>query len=57
MRSREGSLQREAWGVGSPANVSHTINLGSAGNHKVLAIWNIGDTAMAFYSCIDVRSS
>jgi predicted carbohydrate-binding protein with CBM5 and CBM33 domain len=40
-----------------PANVSHTINLGSAGNHKVLAIWNIGDTAMAFYSCIDVRSS
>lgn len=40
-----------------PATVSHTINLGSAGNHKILAVWNIGDTPMAFYSCIDVRSS
>ncbi len=40
-----------------PASVSHTINLGSAGKHKVLAVWNIGDTPMAFYSCIDIRSS
>ena len=40
-----------------PASVSHTVNLGSAGKHKVLAVWNIGDTAMAFYSCIDVQSS
>ena len=40
-----------------PSTVSHSVNLGSAGRHKVLAIWNIGDTAMAFYSCIDVNAS
>lgn len=40
-----------------PATVSHNVNLGSAGRHKVLAIWNIGDTSNAFYSCIDVQSS
>lgn len=40
-----------------PSTVSHTVNMGSAGRHKVLAIWNIGDTAMAFYSCVDVQSS
>jgi chitin-binding protein len=40
-----------------PATVKHSVNLGSPGRHKVLAIWNIGDTAMAFYSCIDVNAS
>ena len=40
-----------------PATVSHTVNVGSAGRHKVLAVWNIGDTAMAFYSCIDIKAS
>ncbi|MCP2245373.1 lytic polysaccharide monooxygenase auxiliary activity family 9 protein [Lentzea rhizosphaerae] len=40
-----------------PATVSHNVNLGSAGRHKVLAIWNIGDTSNAFYSCIDVNAS
>ncbi|MDX8149116.1 lytic polysaccharide monooxygenase auxiliary activity family 9 protein [Lentzea sp. BCCO 10_0061] len=40
-----------------PATVSHTVNVGSAGRHKVLAVWNIGDTAMAFYSCIDINAS
>ncbi|WP_204766646.1 lytic polysaccharide monooxygenase auxiliary activity family 9 protein [Lentzea nigeriaca] len=40
-----------------PATVSHKVNLGSAGKHKVLAIWNIGDTSNAFYSCIDVNAS
>ncbi|MFI6095563.1 lytic polysaccharide monooxygenase auxiliary activity family 9 protein [Lentzea sp. NPDC051213] len=40
-----------------PANVSHTVNVGSAGRHKILAVWNIGDTAMAFYSCIDINAS
>ena len=40
-----------------PATVQHKVNLGSAGRHKVLAIWNIGDTANAFYSCIDVNAS
>ncbi|MFD9882967.1 lytic polysaccharide monooxygenase auxiliary activity family 9 protein [Streptomyces alboflavus] len=39
-----------------PATVSHQVNLGSAtGRHKVLAVWNIGDTANAFYACIDVN--
>ncbi|SFR29619.1 chitin-binding protein [Lentzea waywayandensis] len=40
-----------------PATVQHTVNVGSAGRHKVLAVWNIGDTAMAFYSCIDINAS
>ncbi|SDM49955.1 chitin-binding protein [Lentzea albidocapillata subsp. violacea] len=40
-----------------PANVQHTVNVGSPGRHKVLAVWNIGDTAMAFYSCIDINAS
>lgn len=40
-----------------PATVQHSVNLGSAGRHKVLAIWNIGDTVNAFYSCIDVNAS
>lgn len=34
---------------------SHSIDLGSfTGRQKLLAIWNIGDTAAAFYSCIDL---
>ncbi|NGY60041.1 lytic polysaccharide monooxygenase [Lentzea sp. NEAU-D13] len=40
-----------------PATVQHKVNLGSPGRHKVLAIWNIGDTTNAFYSCIDVNAS
>ncbi|MFD4671456.1 lytic polysaccharide monooxygenase auxiliary activity family 9 protein [Lentzea sp. NPDC058450] len=36
--------------------VSHEVTVG-AGRHKVLAVWNIADTAMAFYSCIDVQAS
>ncbi|WP_049577873.1 lytic polysaccharide monooxygenase auxiliary activity family 9 protein, partial [Nonomuraea sp. SBT364] len=39
-----------------PASVSHTVNLGGfSGRQKVLAIWNIADTAMAFYACIDLQ--
>ncbi|MEV0523893.1 lytic polysaccharide monooxygenase auxiliary activity family 9 protein [Streptomyces sp. NPDC050439] len=39
-----------------PTTVSHQVNLGSAtGRHKVLAVWNIGDTSNAFYACIDVN--
>ncbi|MFI9818646.1 lytic polysaccharide monooxygenase auxiliary activity family 9 protein [Saccharothrix variisporea] len=38
-----------------PSTVSHTVNLGASGRQKVLAIWNIGDTANAFYACIDVN--
>jgi chitin-binding protein len=39
-----------------PATVSHTVNLGASGRQTVLAIWNIGDTANAFYACIDVNA-
>ncbi|MCE7006667.1 lytic polysaccharide monooxygenase [Kibdelosporangium philippinense] len=36
--------------------VTHNVNLGSArGRQKLLAIWNIADTANAFYVCIDVN--
>ncbi|KUF19376.1 MULTISPECIES: lytic polysaccharide monooxygenase auxiliary activity family 9 protein [Streptomyces] len=39
-----------------PATVSHQVNLGNfTGRHKILAVWNIGDTANAFYACIDVN--
>ncbi|MEU4781605.1 lytic polysaccharide monooxygenase [Micromonospora sp. NPDC023633] len=38
------------------ATVSHTVNLGSyPGRQKVLAVWNIADTANAFYSCVDLQ--
>lgn len=38
------------------ATVSHTVNLGGfSGRQKILAVWNISDTANAFYSCIDVQ--
>ncbi|MBO4160298.1 lytic polysaccharide monooxygenase [Micromonospora antibiotica] len=38
------------------ATVSHTVNLGGlTGRQKILAVWNIADTANAFYSCVDVQ--
>ncbi|MEV1330571.1 lytic polysaccharide monooxygenase [Micromonospora costi] len=38
------------------ATVTHTVNLGGySGRQKVLAIWNIADTANAFYSCVDLQ--
>lgn len=38
------------------ATVSHSVNLGGrTGKQKVLAIWNIADTANAFYSCVDLQ--
>ena len=38
------------------AVVTHNVDLGAfPGRQKVLAIWNIGDTANAFYSCIDLN--
>jgi chitin-binding protein len=40
------------------ATVSHTVNLGGrTGRQKILAVWNIADTANAFYSCVDVQVS
>lgn len=38
------------------ATVSHTVNFsGWSGRQKLLAIWNIADTANAFYSCVDLQ--
>jgi predicted carbohydrate-binding protein with CBM5 and CBM33 domain len=38
------------------ASVSHTVDLSRfSGKKTVLAVWNIGDTAMAFYNCVDVN--
>ncbi len=37
------------------AVVTHDIDLSSfPGRQTVLAVWNIGDTPMAFYSCVDL---
>ncbi|MYX05552.1 chitin-binding protein [Streptomyces sp. SID8375] len=44
-----------AGGAQPPATVSHTVNFGGiTGKQKILAVWNIADTANAFYACIDV---
>ncbi|MEV1290154.1 lytic polysaccharide monooxygenase [Micromonospora sp. NPDC049679] len=38
------------------ATVSHRVDLsGFSGRQKLLAVWNIGDTPMAFYSCVDLQ--
>ncbi|ASO21678.1 chitin-binding protein [Actinoalloteichus hoggarensis] len=38
--------------------VSHQVDFGNvSGRQKVLAVWNIADTPMAFYACIDVNIS
>jgi predicted carbohydrate-binding protein with CBM5 and CBM33 domain len=38
------------------ATVTHQVNFGSlSGKQKVLAVWNIADTPMAFYNCVDVN--
>lgn len=35
--------------------VTHTIDVSNyAGRQKLRAVWNIGDTAAAFYSCVDL---
>ncbi|CAL9448120.1 GlcNAc-binding protein A [Actinosynnema sp. ALI-1.44] len=36
--------------------VKHDVSLGGrTGRIKLLAIWNIADTAMAFYNCVDLQ--
>lgn len=36
--------------------VTHSVDFsGHTGQQKVLAVWNIADTANAFYSCIDLQ--
>ncbi|MFF5333043.1 lytic polysaccharide monooxygenase [Streptomyces sp. NPDC013181] len=38
------------------ATKTHQVNFGGfSGKQKVLAVWNISDTANAFYACIDVN--
>ncbi|HET6531375.1 MAG TPA: lytic polysaccharide monooxygenase [Actinoplanes sp.] len=38
------------------AVVTHTVDLSAfPGRQTVLAVWNIGDTANAFYSCVDLN--
>jgi predicted carbohydrate-binding protein with CBM5 and CBM33 domain len=38
------------------ATVTHSVDLsGFSGRQKILAVWNIADTANAFYNCIDVN--
>ncbi|MFI6285140.1 lytic polysaccharide monooxygenase auxiliary activity family 9 protein [Streptomyces sp. NPDC051018] len=38
------------------STVSHQVNFGGlSGKQKVLAVWNIADTANAFYACVDVN--
>ncbi|OON82621.1 lytic polysaccharide monooxygenase auxiliary activity family 9 protein [Streptomyces tsukubensis] len=38
------------------ATVTHQVDFGSLkGKQKVLAVWNVADTANAFYACIDVN--
>lgn len=39
-----------------PPTLTHSVNLGNAsGRQKLLAVWNIGDTANAFYTCVDLQ--
>ncbi len=39
-----------------PPTLSHTVNLGGfSGQQKLLAVWNIADTANAFYACVDLQ--
>ncbi|NIL42425.1 cellulose-binding protein [Salinispora arenicola] len=38
------------------STVTHTVDLGGhSGRQKILAVWNIADTANAFYSCVDLQ--
>ena len=53
----DGQLQQTISGNASqpPATVSHTLTNLPAGRHKILGVWNIYDTANAFYACVDVN--
>ena len=41
--------------VQPPQIVNHPVTGLPGGRHKILAVWNIYDTAMAFYACVDVN--
>lgn len=38
-----------------PSTFSHTLSGLPTGRHRILARWNVADTAMAFYNCVDVN--
>jgi predicted carbohydrate-binding protein with CBM5 and CBM33 domain len=41
-----------------PNGLTHNVNLGNfTGRQKLLAIWNVFDTANAFYACVDLQIS
>lgn len=43
-------------GAKPPSSVSHQVDFGGlSGQQKVLAVWNVADTANAFYACVDVN--
>jgi predicted carbohydrate-binding protein with CBM5 and CBM33 domain len=43
-------------GAQPPQTLSHTVSFsGYTGRRTVLAVWNIADTANAFYSCVDLQ--
>ncbi|MEV0085049.1 lytic polysaccharide monooxygenase auxiliary activity family 9 protein [Saccharopolyspora sp. NPDC003752] len=43
-------------GAQPPDRFSHTVDLGGvSGRQKLLAVWNIADTANAFYACVDLN--
>ncbi|MDR7276158.1 lytic polysaccharide monooxygenase [Catenuloplanes atrovinosus] len=43
-------------GAQPAATVRHQVNLsGYSGKIKMLAVWNIADTPMAFYNCVDLN--
>ncbi|MFC4565593.1 lytic polysaccharide monooxygenase auxiliary activity family 9 protein [Nocardiopsis mangrovi] len=43
-------------GAQPPSTVTHNVSLsGLSGQQKILAVWNVYDTANAFYACIDVN--
>lgn len=42
-------------GATPPPTVTHTLSGLPSGNHTILARWNVYDTAMAFYACMDVN--
>ncbi|WP_285734553.1 lytic polysaccharide monooxygenase auxiliary activity family 9 protein [Nocardiopsis sp. ATB16-24] len=46
----------EDHGAQPPSTFQHTVDLsGYRGHHKILARWNVADTANAFYACVDVN--
>ena len=38
-----------------PSNISHTLSGLPGGRHLILAVWNVSNTANAFYNCMDVQ--